>query len=167
MARGKAWRIVSILALQLVAPPGPVSAGDNLRLAADLSFVDDASDAFPIQGDHLDDADVPKGRAAVMFFGTSHCWNTNREAERLVSLYAKYRDRVTFIVVDVVHPSRAQRPLLETYYRGFIPTLVVLDRQRSIVYAKSGETARARGDARVLDALITGAVGDVAHPRGG
>src|SRR5262249_20615726 len=100
------------------------------------------------------------GRATVMFFGASHCWNTNREAERLVALYPKYRDRVSFVIVDVAHPSPPQRPLLETYYRGSIPTVVVLGRDGATVYAQTGETATTRGDTQLLDSLITKAAGE-------
>ena len=68
-----------------------VVAAENLELAPGLSFTDDSSDSFPIQGDHLGDADLGKGRAAIVFFGASNCWNTNREAERLVAIYPKMR----------------------------------------------------------------------------
>ncbi|TMA49233.1 MAG: hypothetical protein E6J76_13485 [Deltaproteobacteria bacterium] len=68
-------------------------AADNLTLAPGLSFTDDSSDNFPVRGDHLADAEVVEGRAAVVFFGASNCWNTAREAERLVTLYPKFRDR--------------------------------------------------------------------------
>ena len=84
-----------------------VRAADDLHLAPGLSFTDDSSDAFPIRGRHLADASTGDGKATIVFFGASNCWNTNREAERLVSLYPKYKDRVRFVVVDVAHPSDA------------------------------------------------------------
>src|SRR5262245_61302732 len=75
-------------------------AAANLQLAPGLSFSDDSSGNFPIVGSDLDDGHVT-GRAAVIFFGTSHCWNTAREAERLVKLYPRYRDQIDFVVVDL------------------------------------------------------------------
>ena len=132
-------------------------AADNLTLAPGLSFTDDSSDNFPIRGDRLTDAEVVEGRAAVVFFGASNCWNTAREAERLVTLYPKFRDQVSFIIVDVNHPSEAQRPLLKAHYKGYIPTLVVFARNGAILYARSGETADKRGDTSTLDRLISGA----------
>jgi hypothetical protein len=154
------WLVVVSVALHGLVPPPLTEAADNLRLAPRLSFTDDSSDDFPIQGDHLEDAGRRPGRATVMFFGASHCWNTNREAERIVSFYPKYRDRVSFVVVDVAHPSPSQRPFLETYYRGSIPTVVVLGRDGTTVYAGAGETAATRGDTGVLDSLITRAVAE-------
>jgi len=133
-------------------------AADNLTLAPGLSFTDDSSDNFPIRGDHLADAEVVEGRAAVVFFGASNCWNTAREAERLVTLYPKFRDQVSFIIVDVNHPSEAQRPLLKAHYKGYIPTLVVLAPDGTALYARSGETADKRGDTSALEALISRAV---------
>ena len=108
----------------------------------------------------MEDAESRPGRVTVMFFGAAHCWNTNREAERLVALYPKYRDRVRFIVVDVNRPSAAQRALMQRYYGGSIPTLVILALDGGPVYARAGETARTRGDTRGLDSLITRALGD-------
>ena len=152
-----------LLAVALVALSGLTAASaahgaEHLSLAPGLSFTDDSSDHFPIRGDHLDDAAAQPGHATVMFFGAAHCWNTNREAERLVALYPKYQDRVRFIIVDVNRPSPSQRALLQTYYRGSIPTLVVVARDGALLYAEAGETARTRGDTRALDSLIRGAI---------
>ncbi len=86
-----------------------------------------------------------KGRRSVAFFGASNCWNTNHEAERLVALHPKFRDRASFIIVDVNHPSKAERPLLKAHYRGSIPALVVFAPDGGVLYARSGETADERG----------------------
>ncbi|MBI3637327.1 MAG: hypothetical protein HY216_14125 [Candidatus Rokubacteria bacterium] len=154
------WLVVLLAAFHGLASSSSTDGADNLRLAPGLSFTDDSSDNFPIQGDHLDDANSRFGRPTVMFFGASHCWNTNREAERLVALYPKYRDRVSFIIVDVTRPFPSQVPLLKTYYRGSIPTVVILGRDGTVLYAQSRETAKTRGDTQALDSLITRAVGD-------
>jgi hypothetical protein len=151
---------VAIVAISGLTAASPAHGADHLSLAPGLSFTDDSSDNFPIRGDHLDDAAAQPGRATVMFFGAAHCWNTNREAERLVALYPKYQDRVRFIIVDVNRPAPSQRALLQTYYRGSIPTLVIVARDGTVLYAAAGETARARGDARALDSLIRSAIGD-------
>lgn len=138
----------------------PAPAADNLRLASGLSFTDDSSSNFPIEGDHLSDGNLTPGRAAIAFFGASHCWNTNREAERVVAPYPRFRDRVSFVIVDVNHPSDAQRPLLAAHYHGSIPTLVVVAPSGSVLYERAGETASARGDSLALEALLTKAVND-------
>jgi len=41
----------------------------------------------------------------VIFFGTANCWNTAREAERLVQVYPQYKDKIRFVVVDLRNPS--------------------------------------------------------------
>ena len=154
------WLAVALVAAHGAASSSTVGAADGLHLAPGLSFTDDSSDSFPIRGDHMEEGASRPGRATVMFFVASHCWNTNREAERLVALYPKYRGRVSFIVVDVNHPSASQRVLLDTYYRGSIPTLVILSQDGTLLRAQPGETARTRGDTRALDSLMTRAVGD-------
>jgi hypothetical protein len=132
-------------------------AGSDLRLAPDLSFTDDSSSNFPIAGDSIGDGSIASDRATIIFFGTAHCWNTNREAERLVALYPKYRDKIDFAIVDLDHPSLAQRPLIAKYYRGAIPTITVIDRKGNVLYDRAGETASSRGDTSNLDALLNSA----------
>jgi hypothetical protein len=136
-----------------VAPPGAGGA-TGLSLAPGLSFTDDSSAAFPIRGSNLADGKIASDRRTVIFFGTSHCWNTNREAERFVVLYQKHADEARFLVVDLSNPSAEQRPLVARLYRGFIPTLAFLDRQGKVVYNQAGETARERSDVSELERLL-------------
>ncbi len=136
-----------------LAPPGAGGATD-LTLAPDLSFTDDSSSNFPIRGKNLGDGKIASDRPTVIFFGTSHCWNTNREAERFVKFYGRHRDEARFLIVDVRHPATEQKALVERLFAGFIPTLAFLDRKGNVVYDRSGETARERGDLARLEELL-------------
>ena len=136
-----------------VAPPGPGGAR-NLTLAPDLSFTDDSSSNFPIRGEDLRDGRIASDRPTAIFFGTPHCWNTNREAERFVALYARHRDEVRFLVVDVERPSADQRALVSRFFHGSIPTLAFLDRSGRIAYDRAGETSAVRGDISRLEAIL-------------
>jgi hypothetical protein len=129
-------------------------AGSYLQLAPNLSFTDDSSPNFPIIDPDSADASISTDRPTVIFFGTSHCWNTAREAERLVKVFPKYRDQVRFIVVDLNHASSAQKALADRYYHGYIPTLAIFDARGQPVYDRAGETSATRGDVTVLDELI-------------
>lgn len=135
------------------AAPGPGGAM-HLTLAPDLSFTDDSSPNFPIRGENIGDGKIASDRPTVIFFGTSHCYNTNREAERFVKLYEMHRDRARFLVVDVNHPATEQKALIERLFGGFIPTLAFLDRGGNVIYDRSGETARQRGDITRLEELL-------------
>jgi hypothetical protein len=136
-----------------VAGSGPGGAR-NLTLAPNLSFTDDSSSNFPIRGENLEDGKIASDRPTAIFFGTSHCWNTNREAERFVALAGREKDAVRFLVVDLDHPSREQKPLVSRFYRGSIPTLAFLDASGRAVYNKSGETASRRGDTSRLEEIL-------------
>jgi len=136
-----------------VSPPGPGGAQD-LTLAPDLSFTDDSSSNFPIRGKDLSDGRIASDRPTAVFFGTSHCWNTNREAERFVALYGKERDAARFVVVDLEHPSADQKLLVSKLYAGFIPTVAFLNRKGAVVYDRAGETSGKRGDSSRLEALL-------------
>jgi hypothetical protein len=137
----------------------PVTGGGpggatNLRLAPDLSFTDDSSSNFPIRGDGLAGGRIASDRPTVLFFGTSHCWNTNREAERFVKFWAIHRDEARFLVVDLDSPSPEQKVLVERFFHGLIPAVVFLDRTGAVVSDRPGETARDRGDVAGLEALL-------------
>jgi hypothetical protein len=136
-----------------VAASGPGGAR-NLALAPNLSFTDDSSSNFPIRGENLEDGKIASDRPTAIFFGTSHCWNTNREAERFVALAARKRNAVRFLAVDLDRPSREQKPLVSRFYRGYIPTLTFLDASGKAVYNQSGETASRRGDTSGLEEIL-------------
>jgi hypothetical protein len=133
------------------------NAADGLKLAPNLSFTDDSSSNFPITSAHDDSGAMSSDRPTVIFFGTSHCWNTNREAERLVSLYPQYQGNFNFVIVDLNHVSPEQQKLVATYYRGAIPTIAVVDSKGNVVYDRAGETAAERGDASNLQAILNSA----------
>jgi hypothetical protein len=135
------------------AAAGPSGAA-NLTLAPNLSFTDDSSSNFPIRGENLGDGKIASDRPTAIFFGTSHCWNTNREAERFVAVFAKEKETVRFLVVDLDHPTREQKSLVSRFYRGSIPTLAVLDASGKVVYNQSGETAARRGDTSGLEEIL-------------
>jgi hypothetical protein len=138
----------------LASNAAPIFAADDLTLAPDLSFTDDSSANFPIAATNMSDAAIAADRATIIFFGTAHCWNTNREAERLVSLYPRYRGRVNFIVVDLNHATGAQLTLMAKYYHGYIPTIAVIDRHGRLLYDCAGETSSECGDTAHLESMI-------------
>lgn len=148
----------ALLAIVIMAMGGAPRAATDLTLAPKLSFTDDSSPNFPIEGNDMADASVGAGRPTVIFFGTAHCWNTAREAERLVALYPRYSDRVHFVVVDLKHATPAQQRLADRYYPGYIPTLAIFDKSGRLIYDRAGETASKRGDTSNLQALIDSAL---------
>ena len=150
--------LIGAAVLTPLAMGGAASAAADLMLARNLSFTDDSSPNFPIEGKDLADATIARGLPTVMFFGTSHCWNTAREAERLVALYPRYSDRVHFVVVDLKHDSPAQQRLADQYYPGYIPTLAIFDKSGRVIYDRAGETASRRGDTQHLQELIDSAL---------
>ena len=141
-----------VLATEVTGPPAT-----DLKLAPDLSFSDDSSSNFPIEGKNLSDGSIAADHATVMFFGTANCWNTAREAERLVQLYPRYKDKIRFVVVDLRSPSLAQQALIARYYHGYIPTIAVIDSAGKVLYDRAGETASERGDTSNLQKLLDSA----------
>ena len=54
--------------------------------------------------------------------------------------------------------SPAQRPIVDKFYHGYIPTVVLFDRHGRVLYDQAGETAAHRGDDAALEALINSAL---------
>ena len=150
-------RFFPLMLLALALAAAPAHAASDLHLAPNLSFSDDSSSNFPIAGNSIGDAKVASDRATIMFFGTAHCWNTNREAERLVALYPKYKDKIDFVIVDLNNPGPGQDALITKYYKGAIPTIAVVDAKGNVIYDRAGETAWSRGDTSKLQALLDSA----------
>jgi len=130
------------------------NAASGLKLAPDLSFDDDSSPNFPIQGENLSEGSIASGEATVIFFGTSNCWNTSREAERLVKLYPQFRNRIHFVIVDLNNVAPEQQGWVSQYYHGYIPTITAIDSKGNVIYDRAGETASTRGDTSSLQRLL-------------
>jgi hypothetical protein len=148
-----AWALAFVAQLTMVCVLGAYAASD-LKLAPGLSFDDDSSPNFPIQGRNLSESSIGRGQATVIFFGTSNCWNTAREAERLVKLYPPFRDRIRFVIVDLHNVAPEQETLVSHYYHGYIPTIAAIDSQGKVIYDRAGETASTRGDTSNLQRLL-------------
>jgi hypothetical protein len=148
-----AWAFAFVAQLTMVCVLGAYAASD-LKLAHGLSFDDDSSPNFPIQGRNLSESSIARGQATVIFFGTSNCWNTAREAERLVKLYPQFRDRIRFVIVDLHNVAPEQETLVSHYYHGYIPTIAAIDSQGKVIYDRAGETASTRGDTSNLQRLL-------------
>jgi hypothetical protein len=149
--------VVSLIFALALATEVPGPPATDLKLAPDLSFSDDSSSNFPIEGKNLSDGSIAGDHATVIFFGTANCWNTAREAERLVQLYPRYKDKIRFVVVDLRKPSLAQQALIDRYYHGYIPTIAVIDSAGKVLYDRAGETASERGDTSNLQKLLDSA----------
>jgi hypothetical protein len=149
--------VVSLIFALALATEVPGPPATDLKLAPDLSFSDDSSANFPIEGKNLSDGSIAGDHATVIFFGTANCWNTAREAERLVQLYPRYKDKIHFVVVDLRQPSLAQKALIDRYYHGYIPTIAVINSAGNVLYDRAGETASERGDTSNLQKLLDSA----------
>src|ERR1700731_1473239 len=149
--------VVSLIFALALATEAPGPPATDVGLAPGLSFSDDSSPNFPIAGKNLSDGSIANDHATVIFFGTANCWNTAREAERLVQVYPQYKDKIHFVVVDLRSPSVAQRGLIARYYHGYIPTIAVIDSRGNVLYDRAGETASQRGDASNLQKLLDSA----------
>jgi thiol-disulfide isomerase/thioredoxin len=130
------WGWVFLVAIVLALP---ASGAENLKLNQHLDYSSDSHDGPLITGDHFDEGTVAGKPVYVIIYGEG-CFNSKRQARRTVELYEKYRGRVQFVVVDLDQkPSAAQKELVQKYYRGSIPHVVVLDRAGKAVYSAAGE----------------------------
>lgn len=131
-----------------------VFAATNLKLNPDLNYSSDSDDGPPITGDDMQDGVIKNGKPAYIIFYHRECYNSKRQARRTVLLYAKYKDRVEFIVVDLDSPrSVEQDNLVKSYYRNYIPHVTIVDKKGGVVYDKSGEVGNG-STSDILDKLL-------------
>jgi len=117
----------------------PARAADNLKLNQHLDYTSDSHDGMLIDGDRLEDGPASGKPTYAIFYGEA-CFNSKRQARRTVELYEKYKGKVQFVVVDLDRTqSTAQQELVKKYYKGYIPHVVVLDRDGKAAYNSSGE----------------------------
>ena len=134
---GKALLFAAALAL-------PAYAAENLKLNQHLDYTSDSHDGPLITGDRLEDGATNGKPTYVIMYGEA-CFNSKRQAKRTVELYEKYRGKVQFVVIDLdqKHPG-AQDELVKKFYKGYIPHVVVLDREGKPAYNSSGEVDEGR-----------------------
>lgn len=130
------YLFVAVAAAALVLP---ARAAENLKLNQHLDYSSDSQDGPLITGDHLDEGPVTGEPTYIILYGEG-CFNSKRQARRTVELYEKYRGRVKFVVVDLDQKHTAvQEELVKKFYKGYIPHVVVLNRDGTPAYDASGE----------------------------
>jgi thiol-disulfide isomerase/thioredoxin len=131
------WLVTVFFATTLTALPA--HAAENLKLNQHLDYSSDSQDGPLITGDHLEDGAISGKPAYAIFYGEG-CFNSKRQARRTVDLYEKYKGKVQFVAVDLDRPrSPAQEELVKKFYKGYIPHVVVLNRDGKTAYSASGE----------------------------
>ena len=112
---------------------------DNLKLNPHLDYAGDSVDGPLIMGNHAQSGFVSGKPNYVIIYGEG-CFNSKRQARRTVELYSKYRSEVHFVAVDLdATLSPEQRKLVNQYYKGYIPHVLVLDENGKPLYNQSGE----------------------------
>jgi hypothetical protein len=138
--------------LLLVAPA--LCAIDNLKLNPQLDYGSDSLDGPLITGSDVQSGFVSGKTNYVIMYGEG-CFNSKRQARRTVDLYNKYRSQVHFVVVDLdVQRSPEQQQLVNQYYKGYIPHVLVLDARGEPLYNQAGEV-----DSRVIEDIFKRSAG--------
>ena len=132
-------RIAVLLAWVLVFTAALLAQDQVLRLNPHLDYNSDSVDGPLITGNDTQTG-VVAGRPNYVMIYSEGCFNSKRQARRTVALSERYKDRVNFVIIDLDKPqSPAQLKLVERYYEGAIPDLVVVDSIGKPVYNRAGE----------------------------
>jgi len=131
----------------------PSWAAENLKLNEHLDYSSDSQDGPLITGDRLDDGPVAGEPAYIILYGEG-CFNSKRQARRTVDLYEKYKGKVQFVVIDLDQKhTTVQDELVKKFYKGYIPHVVVLNRDGKPAYNASGEVDE-KEIAKILDRAL-------------
>jgi thiol-disulfide isomerase/thioredoxin len=132
-------------------------AQNQLKLNPHLDYNSDSVDGPLITGNDTQTGVVAGKPNYVMIYGEG-CFNSKRQARRTVGLSERYGDKVNFVIIDLdKSQSPAQLKLVQTYYGGSIPDLVLLDGNGKPVYNQAGEQTE-----EVLSRLLDTALPDTA-----
>jgi hypothetical protein len=144
-----------ILAGWLLALTAALSAHGQLQLNPRLDYNSDSVDGPLITGNDTQ-AGVVAGKPNYVMIYSEGCFNSKRQARRTVALSERYQDKVNFVIIDLDKPqSPAQLKLVQTYYEGSIPDLIVLDGSGKPVYNRAGEQSES-----VLTNILDRLLGD-------
>jgi hypothetical protein len=120
-----------------------------------LDYDTDSQDGPLITGDNPQ-AGVVKNKVNYIIIFEEGCFNSKRQARRSVSLYEKYKGQVNFVVIDLNRKlSKEQRELKAKYFTGYIPHVVILDKNGNALYNESGEENEEN-----ISAILDKALGD-------
>ena len=139
-------KIIFLLLFQsILFFPNYLYSAENLKLNKNLNYNSDSNDGPLISADNLSSGKITSGKPAHIIFYHRECYNSKRQAKRTVELYAKYKDKVDFIVVDLdTQISKEQRELKNKFYKRYIPHITIINKESKVVYDRSGEIASTR-----------------------
>lgn len=137
MFGSKTRRLALLLGGVLAA--APLVYAQQLKLNPHLDYTSDSVDGPLITGNDTETGVVAGKPNYVMIYGEG-CYNSKRQARRTVALADRYKDQVNFVIIDLDKPqSPAQLKLVQMYYGGSIPDLILLDGNGKPVYNQAGE----------------------------
>jgi hypothetical protein len=132
-------RIALLMTWIIVFAAAALAQDQQLKLNPHLDYNSDSVDGPLITGNDTETGVVAGKPNYVMIYGEG-CFNSKRQARRTVALSARYGDTVNFVIIDLDKPqSPAQLKLVQRYYEGSIPDLIVLDGNGKAVYNQAGE----------------------------
>jgi hypothetical protein len=132
-------RIALLMTWVIVFAAAALAQNQELKLNPHLDYNSDSVDGPLITGNDTETGVVAGKPNYVMIYGEG-CFNSKRQARRTVALSARYGDKVNFVIIDLDKPqSPAQLKLVQSYYEGSIPDLIVLDSNGKAVYNQAGE----------------------------
>jgi len=146
-------RIGLLLICGLVFTTVLLGQAQQLRLNPHLDYNSDSVDGPLITGNDTQTG-VVGGKPNYVMIYSEGCFNSKRQARRTVTLSERYRDKVNFIIIDLDKPqSPAHLQLVQRYYEGSIPDLILLDGDGKAVYNQAGEQSE-EVLSRILDAAL-------------
>jgi hypothetical protein len=132
-------RIALLMTWVIVFAAAALAQNQQLKLNPHLDYNSDSVDGPLITGNDTETGVVAGKPNYVMIYGEG-CFNSKRQARRTVALSERYADSVHFVIIDLDKPqSPAQLGLVQRYYAGSIPDLIVLDGNGKAIYNQAGE----------------------------
>src|ERR1700761_66839 len=146
-------RIALLMMWVIVFSAAALAQNQQLKLNPHLDYNSDSVDGPLITGNDTETGVVTGKPNYVMIYGEG-CFNSKRQARRTVALSERYKDKVNFIIIDLDKPqSPVHLQLVQRYYEGSIPDLILLNDDGKPVYTQAGEQSE-EVLSHILDAAL-------------
>lgn len=117
-----------------------IFAATDLKINPKLRYSSDTNDGPLITGKDLNSAKLSSDKPSYVIFYHRECYNSKRQAKRIVELYDKYKEKVNFVVIDLDQiRNNDQVKLKRKYYKNYIPHVTMISKGGSVLYDRAGE----------------------------
>ena len=129
----------------------------EIKLNPKMNYNSDCNDGAILTGKEMSDGKLATDKPTYVMIYSNQCFNSKRQARRTAELYQKYQKTVKFILIDLdSKKSEEQNEIMKKHYKGYIPHVIVFDKNGKALYDQAGEVDSKVIEQNIKKAMETG-----------